>query len=277
MKKKTFLWTIALILTIFIAIFQRLTGPTYSLLGKKELNGTIVEYNFSRSHSGNTNHKVIVETNNPSLDGFLIFKRYKTDDDWTVLPMSNDSGIFSSYLPGQPPAGKLEYYVLLKNENSSIELPENKTVVIRFKGEVPIGILIPHIIFMFLSMLLSNRTGLEFFSDGKNLSKFTIWTLSTLFVGGFILGPLVQQFAFGELWTGVPFGYDLTDNKTLVAFIGWVFAYIMYKNSKVPKRWALFASVLLLIVYLIPHSVLGSELDYNKLDKEKSQIEQTIE
>ena len=277
MKKKTFLWTIALILTIFIAIYQRLTGPTYSLLGKKELNGTIVEYNFSRSHSGNTNHKVIVETNNPSLDGFLIFKRYKTDDDWTVLPMSNDSGIFSSYLPGQPPAGKLEYYVLLKNENSSIELPENKTVVIRFKGEVPIGILIPHIIFMFLSMLLSNRTGLEFFSDGKNLSKLTIWTLSTLFVGGFILGPLVQQFAFGELWTGVPFGYDLTDNKTLIALIGWLIAaWAVYKSSR-PGFWVIFAAVLMLIIFLIPHSVLGSELDYNKLDQEKQNQTEVVE
>ena len=41
--------------------------------------------------------------------------------------------------------------------------------------------------------------------------------LLLLAVGGFILGPLVQNYAFGELWTGVPFGWDLTDNKTLIA------------------------------------------------------------
>jgi hypothetical protein len=27
-------------------------------------------------------------------------------------------------------------------------------------------------------------------------------------------------------------------------------------------------------IFLIPHGVMGSELDYNKLDKEKKQIEQ---
>jgi hypothetical protein len=31
------------------------------------------------------------------------------------------------------------------------------------------------------------------------------------------------------------------------------------------------------IVYLIPHSVLGSELDYNEMDKQKNKIEQGIE
>jgi hypothetical protein len=39
-----------------------------------------------------------------------------------------------------------------------------------------------------------------------------------------ILGPVVQYYAFGEFWTGVPFGWDLTDNKTLVAVIFWALA-----------------------------------------------------
>jgi len=32
----------------------------------------------------------------------------------------------------------------------------------------------------------------------------------------------VQHYAFGQLWTGVPFGWDLTDNKTLLAALAWV-------------------------------------------------------
>ena len=31
------------------------------------------------------------------------------------------------------------------------------------------------------------------------------------------------------------------------------------------------------IIYLIPHSVLGSELDYNEIDKQKNKIEKSIE
>jgi hypothetical protein len=77
-----------------------------------------------------------------------------------------------------------------------------------------------------------------------------------------ILGPIIQYLAFGDLWTGVPFGWDLTDNKTLITLIvwGWVlWAALKAKPARVP---AIVASVVTLVVYLIPHSVLGSELDY---------------
>jgi hypothetical protein len=128
---------------------------------------------------------------------------------------------------------------------------------------------------MFGAMLLSTRTGMEYFNKSPNFKKLTYWTIGFLFVGGFILGPLVQYFAFDALWTGVPFGYDLTDNKTLIAMVGWLVALFMYKRSDKPVKWALFAAILLLLVYTIPHSVLGSELDYNKLDK-NSRVESQL-
>jgi len=47
------------------------------------------------------------------------------------------------------------------------------------------------------------------------------------------LGPLVQLNAFGDLWTGWPFGGDWTDNKTLFAFIFWVIAAFSWGSSTV--------------------------------------------
>jgi hypothetical protein len=47
----------------------------------------------------------------------------------------------------------------------------------------------------------------------------------------------------------------------------------MYKKSAHPNRWAIGASILMLAIYLIPHSTLGSEIDYKKLDKEKAKQE----
>jgi hypothetical protein len=85
-------------------------------------------------------------------------------------------------------------------------------------------------------------------------------------IGGFIFGPIVQKYAFGAFWTGFPSGHDLTDNKILVGFIGWLLALIALYKFKNPKRWIVFASILMFVIFLIPHSVLGSELDYNELD-----------
>jgi len=71
----------------------------------------------------------------------------------------------------------------------------------------------------------------------------------------------MQKYAFGEFWTGVPFGFDLTDNKTLIAFLALAFA-LWHGSKKEDSRWVfVFASLALLAVFLIPHSVLGSELN----------------
>ena len=37
------------------------------------------------------------------------------------------------------------------------------------------------------------------------------------------------------------------------------------KKSPNPKRWILAAALITLIAFLIPHSLLGSELDYSKM------------
>ncbi len=126
---------------------------------------------------------------------------------------------------------------------------------------------------MFSSMLLSTRTGLEIFNDAVKAKKFMFVTLSFLLLGGFLFGPIVQKYAFGEFWTGVPFGYDLTDNKTLIALVGWMIAAVMFLKKKNEKFWITFAAVLMLVIFLIPHSVLGSELDYQKIDKAKTKVE----
>ena len=130
---------------------------------------------------------------------------------------------------------------------------------------LPIFILIIHVIAMFAAMLVATRTGLEALMPDPKYTKYMLWTLGILAFGGFVMGPIVQKYAFGEYWTGIPFGIDLTDNKTLIAFVGWLVALIMYKRSQKPKLWVIGAAVLMLIIFIIPHSVLGSELDYNQM------------
>jgi hypothetical protein len=96
-----------------------------------------------------------------------------------------------------------------------------------------------------------------------------VWTISLLFVGGLVLGPLVQKYAFGEYWTGIPYGTDLTDNKTLIAFVFWLIAVVAVWNRSLHhshpwRRWfVVAASVVMLAVFVIPHSMWGSELKHS--------------
>ncbi|PLX11916.1 MAG: hypothetical protein C0594_03040 [Marinilabiliales bacterium] len=115
---------------------------------------------------------------------------------------------------------------------------------------------------MFAAMLLSNLSALLAVAKRKKYRLYAMLAFLSLAIGGMILGPIVQKFAFGEFWTGIPFGYDLTDNKTLIAFIFWTLAFIL--NLKGRRPWVVvLAAVILLAVYSIPHSMMGSELNYS--------------
>ena len=260
--KPTLLWIFSVIFTLSIAYYQRTTGPTYPIAGKAEISGQTVSYRLIRSQGGDSDAKVVVKNAGPLVTGLITFKRYNTPDDWTTLTMQREGDDLIGYLPNQPPAGKLAYHVSL-TDGSQTQVLNEKPAVIRFKGDVPAWALIPHVIFMFTAMMMSTRTGLEAVFKGRKAYSYAMITVITLFAGGLILGPVVQKYAFGAYWTGWPFGQDLTDNKTLVAFIFWAIAlWRLYKNPA-NRTWPVIAMIVLLMVYLIPHSMFGSELDYS--------------
>ena len=262
MKRSVLFWILAVIITSGSAFFQRVTGPSYPVSGAVTISGRSIPYRFDRSHAGSTDAPVTLKTDDSSIAGTLFWRRYKSEEAWASVPMAFDHGSLTADLPHQPVAGKLAYYVELRKGDQRLPLPDPDPVVIRFRGDVPLVIFIPHLIAMFSAMLLSTRAGMEFFSNAPRLQTLTYWTLGSLVVGGFILGPAMQYYSFDVWWTGWPLGTDLTDNKTVVAFLAWVAAAIALKRAKNPKLWTLGAAIILLAVYLIPHSLMGTERNY---------------
>lgn len=260
-------WTLAVIVTLGSGIYQRRTGPSYPLSGKTELQGQTIDYALPRSHGGDGDQEIRITTGSVPATGTLAWKRHKTNDAWTAVEMTPEHGALVAMLPHQPPAGKLDYRVTVRSGDASVQLPAEGGVVIRFRGDVPAAVLITHVAVMFLSMLFSVRAGLELWGTGKNVKQMMYVTLVLMGIGGLILGPIVQKYAFDAYWTGWPFGHDMTDNKTLVAFLAWAVAVVMLHRGKNAGRWAFGAAVVTLIVFLIPHSVLGSELNYEEMDK----------
>jgi hypothetical protein len=271
--KKALLWVLAVLLTLASAVYQRMTGPTNPLPGKVTLCGKEISFRLERSADNKEIHKVKVRAPEPVI-GFVEFMRFKQGDEWKPekgIPMIREGETLVAPLAwppsdSRPPlAGKIAYAVFLTCGRETVSLAGARPIIIRFKGSVPGWILIPHILVMFLALLTAVRGGLEALSRQGRTRIYALWTVILLFIGGFILGPLVQKMSFGQWWTGIPFGFDLTDNKTLIAFIGWLAALLAGRKGRNARWWALAAAVLMLIVYLIPHSLLGSELDYSKV------------
>ncbi len=262
--RSIWLWLFSIIIAIGVMVYQRLTGPTTPVRGSVEYFGEHVNYKLLRSWGGDDGARVEIKTENNEAAGMVEYRRFKSNDEWKEVVLDNDSGLLSATLPPLPPAGKMMYRVWLFENTHRIEITE-EPVVLRYKGEVPIWVLIPHIIFMVLSIVFSIRAGLEAIKRRKQLLSLTKWAALTLLAGGLVLGPIVQKFAFGAYWTGWPVGHDLTDNKTAVSLIMWLIAFFVIRKKPEKRVWVIVASLVQIAVYMIPHSVLGSEIDFTQV------------
>ncbi|WP_319590993.1 hypothetical protein [uncultured Draconibacterium sp.] len=275
--KKVFYWLLAIVITLAAVIYQRKTGPTYDKKMSIEVNNTNYEVKLVRSIEIGSNTEVKLGIDDKTIQARLFYKQYPSTDDYKsvdfvykekpvdsylmnkVFKITEETGWFAP-VPEQPAAGKIQYYFQITDKQGTTSYLKDTPVVIRFKGAVPSSILAPHIFFMFFAMLLGNLAGIMAVFGHNRFKFYTTVTLFTLLVGGMILGPMVQLQAFGEAWAGVPFAWDLTDNKTLVAFIFWILAFVMNRKKERPV-YTIVASIVMLIVYSIPHSMYGSQLD----------------
>jgi hypothetical protein len=254
---------LAIVITLVAVIYQRSTGPTYPKkfdIGLEEQ----VTIKFPRSHGGTTDAPVEVPMITEDMTATMTYKRYPTKDEWTTVELVKDGNFLKSKLPNQPPAGKLNYFLNLSYGGKTQQLASAEDpIFIRYKGEVPTAILAPHVFCMFLSMLLSVVALFEALYGTKKYKLIGRITLGCLMVGGMILGPIVQKYAFGVYWAGFPYDWDLTDNKLLIGVLSWLFAVAL--TWKGNKKWpTIMAAIILFAVYSIPHSMQGSEFDYEK-------------
>ena len=253
--KKSVCWLLAILITLVLSVYQRMTGPTHPKKVTVELNGE--SYKVKLPRSGVQHDEIVKLKGVPSnTTAQMHYRRYPTSHEFTTVDFNSKDNELQAALPVQPVGGKLQYYLTVGGKDYAADEP----IVIRFRNDVPAGILVPHILLMFAAMLFAVYTFLLVVTR-KEYSKWLKITVATLFVGGFIFGPLVQHVAFGPWWTGFPYGTDLTDNKTLLSFLFFVVALatLRWKYNK----WVVCLAVLFMIViFSIPHSTYGSEYDY---------------
>lgn len=281
------LWVVALLLAASAMIYQRATGPTYPLKATFKIAGKEYKYALLRSHetTGDAPVEIVFPGKAPPVEAMLHWRRYPTKDAFAAIEMTEkrvrttvkgegtkSETRYEAPLPKQPAAGKVEYYVTLKGPEGAIRLPGTGAVLLRYKDPVPSGVLIPHITAMILVIIVGIRAALAALFDPPGTRKLAWVALTLMTVGGMMLGPLVQKYAFGEYWTGFPNGGDWTDNKMLAMWLAWLVACVSLGASnrpvtKVGRAVTLAAAVVMTGVYMIPHSMGGSQLDYGAVEK----------
>ncbi|MCP4710263.1 MAG: hypothetical protein GY869_16690 [Planctomycetes bacterium] len=270
------LWLLAIILTLVCFMYQDKTGPTYPLEGDFQTAKGPIHFKFLRSETIGTDLALMLLDEIPEgVTGYVEYRRYQSDDELSTIPFEPGQFEFSrrgraetvqaigAKLPSLTErAGKYEFRVYIDDgSDQPVSIAGTEPIYARYKAAVPYWVLFIHIFTIFASMTFSLRTTFEALIDGN--FKWMIWaSIISLLLGGFLFGPLVQFYAFGVLWSGVPFGYDWTDNKVLVEMIFWLIAAFLNWGKKRNRLSVILAGVVTLLVYFIPHSLFGSEFNY---------------
>ncbi len=262
MNKNILFWIAAIVITLLSLVYTRMTGPTKPERGTVEIADETIRFRLIRTYDQPADAPVRIKAENTDIEGYFRYKRYPSHDQWDTLRLARDQEYLVAEIPQLPPAGKAMYQIVLEKGDESVVV-NDEPVVIRFRDAVPAWALTPHILFMFAAMLFSMRAGIAALFKQKTYN-YALWTITTLILGGLVFGPIVQKYAFGDWWTGWPFGTDLTDNKTAVSFIFWAIAFFKVRRNPYHRSWVLAAAIALFIIYLIPHSLLGSEIDWTE-------------
>lgn len=267
MKRSVLIWAVTVCLTLAFLVWQRVSGPTHAVKFRTAVAGALAEGKLQRGGSISRDLPVTVHAPDPGLAATVVWRRYPTGDPWQELPMARDGEWLRAALPRQKMAGKLEYQVRLQKDGQSVQVPAREAAVARYKGDVPAVLLICHVACMIIGMFYSSACGMTALLRGpRSLRNLSRLAFGFLLVGGCILGPIVQKYAFNAYWTGWPLGSDWTDNKLAVGALVWLLAVWSCRGAR-PGRpagrwWAVAAMLVVLVVYGIPHSIHGSTLDY---------------
>jgi hypothetical protein len=271
-RRRAILGILAVLLMAATVVYQRRTGPTHPLRGTVSAAGRTVTYKLIRSEETVRDARVALP--DAGVPATLVWRRFPTQEAWTRLAMVRETKggqiEMAGYLPRQAAAGKVEYTVELGEPGATVRIPAGAPIVLRYKGPVPTPLLLAHLSMMFLAVLVGLRAGLGAIFGSSALRQLVWVALGCMTLGGLILGPFVQKAAFGAYWTGFPWGYDLTDNKTLLMWLAWVLAALVagprpHRDETWPRLAVLVATIAMAVVYLIPHSLRGSQLDYSKV------------
>ncbi|KPL03922.1 MAG: hypothetical protein AMJ90_02735 [candidate division Zixibacteria bacterium SM23_73_2] len=288
MKLKTIL---ALVLTIILLVFARKTSMVRSVYMEAEKGKVKIEHYTvpKKEGAGDAVIPVNIKGIENQENRVLLLYRFKKKESGTLtdyfstsmIPDQKNVAGFKGIIPHQPKGDLTFYYIKVVDENgqTTLTLPRTKNskvkpIRLRFEGEVPGTVLLPHILAMFGGVFFAFLSFFSIFElKGKKITlqrsvNLSRMTLGILFLGTFPLGWALNWYAFGVLWEAFPFGKDITDNKTQIVFLFWLLTLIFVKGSFLSGDsrknilgektyfWMVFASFLVtILMYLVPHSL----------------------
>jgi len=275
---------LAFLCTLLLLVFTRKTTAVRSVEKAVQQQDILIEHNTVPKQVGDEIPVISAKVQGASEVRLV----YKIGEDgeyqWIKMsPKPDEEDVFVASIPLHPKGIKAWYYLEALRDGeegeTKVTLPEKslgqvRPIRLKFEGEVPPYVIIPHILCIFGAIFFATLTLFSAIDLKKGRAilrksvKLCAVTILLLFLGFFPLGWAMNYFAFGVLWEAFPFGKDVTDNKSQIMFLFWLFTLFMVKGTfwgkgetknlvsgRTYSKLVIVSFVVTVIMLAIPHSL----------------------
>jgi len=173
---------------------------------------------------------------------------YYSTDGWatrTEVAMDERGGFYYADIPGTKMNVRIEYFIEAGDTTGNVTqepayAPMNShSFRVMGSARVTPWLLWAHVIVIIgglVMMGISALFGAAYLvrrKESNYANAVTVAGITTgmVFLGGFPLGWAVAYQRYGVAWTGLPFGLDITDNKTLLILLLWIGAVFLARGT----------------------------------------------
>lgn len=253
MKQTIILWTAALFITLLAGYTKNVTGPEFPVSGTIGIDGKKVTYYFEKIIRDSSSFKISIRCDIDSVKGIVLFSKVNSNNSWDTILLSNQNRLLVGEIPYPGPLKKIFYKVELEKNGKKYFIPTKKEEEIIFMGKVPITMKVLLFITFFFGLLLSVRTGLEYFNEHPHTKKLTLFTIIPFALYGFFVFPVYKTFELNMVGSQFANPIELFTIGSFSYFLIWtLFGVIIFRSAN-PKTWGLVTSLITLILSIILH------------------------
>jgi len=266
---------------IFLITFIAFAGLIGMMIAPSEkttdVNGLKIIHTEDKEGRAFQPHLVTAEISSGVSDSVLVKLHYYRQGVFTELEMHNLPG--TDYYGVEVPAdtlGQRNYYYLeaMDGAGNRAVLPrtaddtydsEYDYFQIRYEGKATFILLLSHILLMIMSLFLLIHAlyyAMNYlFTGERETAIFRTVNIGTIafFITGFPIGCVIEKQVLGNYWEGVPFGWDITDSKTLIILVIWVVLIWLQSKKKISVRtyakWVIINTIITIVLFMLPHSL----------------------
>jgi len=280
MEQNKAIWRMPLIIMVFIGLLVLGVLVLIMVIPKTRtaVSGDLrVEYTRDRDEYEHYTHLFPVKVITPyGVDSALMYYGGSEGFQPKSLESVEDNSEWYAATLKMPEKGiEIFYYFVIKDLAGNVVTLPAKAVPqftsapdyfkIRSEGRVSRVGLYFHVLLMLIAIILFIHVlydALYILNGGSRAQRIyrtTLYAQICFFITGFPLGWMIEKQVLGNYWEGIPFGWDITDSKTLFIFLYWMIPLILFWSKKIGERgfakWAIGGVLFTVVMFMIPHSI----------------------